>query len=134
MASETPPRLKATIGSCPNIDSTKTIGKPSILEVGKTKAYQIVGHKTFPFKISQIIKHSQKIMEQLRINNKFFMIVHIYIISNLAGGRQVYVVRDKGYEIFFVHRNYFPVWLNNLKKVYLGIPCIEGVNYYMGGK
>ena len=46
------------------------------IKVGKTKAYQIVGHKTFPFKISQIIKHSQKIMEQLRINNKLYYSYH----------------------------------------------------------
>lgn len=104
------------------------------IKVARTRVYSVAGkRKRFPFQLSQINKHTLRVIEKLRQSGRFFNLIQVYVVSNLIG-RFVQIARRYNTHIFFVNKSYFPIWLKYLKYVYLGIGGIGDVNYYMGGK
>jgi len=101
------------------------------LKVGKTRVYSVAGRKTYPFRLKQMGKHTIEVIDRLKKSNRFFILLQVYVVSNMVG-RYVNVLRHYKSNIFFINKSYFLLWLKHLEYVYLG--SLEPFpNRYMGG-
>lgn len=81
----------------------------------------------------QLIKYAFNINKELERRKVFRQIVCVYVFSNLKGRVVQPISYGKYGTIFVVSRNYFPVWLKYMQKLYFGDPVDLGSGY-LGGK